>query len=215
MQSTAFLIIKSICPPITYADWRSHGHADAMVVLAINLGDVAATLYEEADRGMFWKNYHAAEPASNPVPWGDGLVDVSLSDLWYAADWNSVSDDELAFLLPSLNGWRAFAGGAVAARDSGPIPYLTRTLQARVVAGASLIARHGHHSVAEALDHLVAVGIVTKIQPSATRYPASLTMRSPGGRKARCGRRLASRRTARHSLPRPDSARRARVARQR
>ncbi len=117
---------------------------------------------------MFWKNTHAAEPASNPVPWGDGLVDVSLSDLWYAADWNSVSDDELAFLLPSLTGWRAFAGRAVAAHDSGPVPYLTRTLEARVAAGASLIARHGNHSVAEALDHLVAVGIVTKIKPSAT-----------------------------------------------
>jgi hypothetical protein len=117
---------------------------------------------------MFWKNYHAAGPARNPVPWGDGLVDVSVSDLWYAADWKSVGDDELVFLLPSLNGWRAIAGGAVAARDSGPIPYLTRTLQARAVAGALLIARRSHQSVAEALNHLAAVGIVTKIQPSAS-----------------------------------------------
>jgi hypothetical protein len=188
MLPATFPIVKSISPPITYADWRSPGRADDMVVLAVNLGDVAATLFEEADRGMFWKNDHAAEPANTPVPWGDGLIDVSLSDLWYAADWNSVSDDELVFLLPSLNGWRAIAGDAVAARDSGPIPYLTRTLQARAVAGASLIARRSHQSVAEALDHLVAVGIVTKIQPSAgdirnPDYEISL----PGERRAADG----------------------------
>ena len=117
---------------------------------------------------MFWKKHHAAEPASNPVPWGDGLVDVPLSDLWYAADWNSVSDDELVFLLPSLNG-RAVAG--VAACDSGPIPYLTRTLQSRAVAGALLIARRSHQSVAEALGHLVGVGILTKIKPSTSDIP--------------------------------------------
>jgi hypothetical protein len=117
---------------------------------------------------MFWKNAHAAEPASSPIPWGDGLVDVSLSDLWYAADWNSVGDDELVFLLPSLSGWRATAGAAVAARDSGPIPYLTRTLESRVVAGASLIAHRSHQSVAEALAHLFAIGIATKIQLSAS-----------------------------------------------
>jgi hypothetical protein len=121
---------------------------------------------------MLWKNAHASKPASDPVPWGDGLVDVSLSDLWYAADWNSVGDDELVFLLPSLNGWRANTG-AVTARDSGPIPYLTRALHARAIAGASLIARRSHQSVAEALDHLVAIGVVTKTPPSATNIPVS------------------------------------------
>ena len=37
------------------------------------------------------------------APWGDGLLDLSLSTLWYSADWDSVSDDELVFLLPSLS----------------------------------------------------------------------------------------------------------------
>lgn len=137
---------------------------------------------------MFWKSTRAAEPAGNPVPWGDGLVDVSLSDLWYPADWNSVSDDELTFLLPSLTGSRAFTGRAVAARDSGPIPYLTRILEGRVAASASLIAPHAHNSVAEALEHLVAVGIVTKIKPSATDIRVSeheIPLR--GGRRAAGG----------------------------
>lgn len=37
-----------------------------------------------------------------PQAWGDGIVDQSLSTLWYPCNWRSVSDDELTLFMPSL-----------------------------------------------------------------------------------------------------------------
>lgn len=37
-----------------------------------------------------------------PRPWGEGLVDQSLSTLFYRASWEDADRDELVFLLPSL-----------------------------------------------------------------------------------------------------------------
>ena len=37
-----------------------------------------------------------------PNPWGIDLLDSGLSTLWYPCDWESVADDELVLLIPTL-----------------------------------------------------------------------------------------------------------------
>ena len=126
---------------------------------------------------MFWKQAQVEKLGSSAAPiaapWGDGLLDLSLSTLWYPADWNSVTDDELVFLLPSLSGWRPRKPGATESGDSGPIDYLGRALKARTLSAASLIAQRSHpsrlNSPQEALDWFVVSGIVTKIPMSELR----------------------------------------------
>ena len=107
------------------------------------------------------------------APWGDGLLDLSLSTLWYSADWNSVSDDELAFLLPSLSRWRPRKPGTTGSGDPGPIDYLRRILKARVLSAASLISQRSHpsrvSSAQDVLDWLVVGGIVSKVPISELR----------------------------------------------
>jgi hypothetical protein len=126
---------------------------------------------------MFWKRAHVEKLGSSAVPmaapWGDGLLDLSLSTLWYSSDWNSVSDDELVFLLPSLSRWRPRKPGTTGSGDSGPIDYLTRVLKARTLSAASLISQRSHPSwlnpAQDALDWLVASGIVSKVPISELR----------------------------------------------
>lgn len=36
------------------------------------------------------------------LPWGDGLVEQSLSALWYPCSWDAVAPDELVVIIPSL-----------------------------------------------------------------------------------------------------------------
>jgi hypothetical protein len=97
--------------------------------------------------------------------WGEGLVDRSLASLWYPADWDEVSDDELAFLLPALGGWRP--DPATAAGHDGPIPYLTRVLKSRALSAAALISAKSRRIPAtqprQALNELLAQGILTTI----------------------------------------------------
>lgn len=84
---------------------------------------------------MFWKRAHVEKLGSSALPiaapWGDGLLDLSLSTLLYSADWNSVSDDELVFLLPSLSRWRPQKPGTTGSDDSGPIDYLRNLVTPR------------------------------------------------------------------------------------
>jgi hypothetical protein len=120
---------------------------------------------------MFWKQAQVEKLGSSAAPiaapWGDGLLDLSLSTLWYSADWNSVTDDELVFLLPSLSGWRPGKPGATGSGDSGPIGYLGSALQERTLSAAALIAQRSQSSrpksAQDALEWLVVSGIVTKI----------------------------------------------------
>ena len=100
--------------------------------------------------------------------WGVELVDQSLATAWYPADWDSVTDDELVFLLPSLcNRPPARHEDGPALR--GPIDYLTRTLAARAQAAANLIARRSGRTdpaaAGEIADRLVASGLLTSIEP--------------------------------------------------
>jgi hypothetical protein len=48
--------------------------------------------------------------------WGDGLVDHSLSTMWYPTTWDDVSDDELVIFQPSLAFSRTAIGGQLSER---------------------------------------------------------------------------------------------------
>ncbi|MTD94070.1 hypothetical protein GIW81_06930 [Hyphomicrobium sp. xq] len=97
--------------------------------------------------------------------WGAELVDQSLATAWYPAEWASVTDDELVFLLPSLCNWPTGRHAEPARR--GPIDYLTRTLTARADAASRLIARRSGltdpAAAAEIHDRLVASGLLSSI----------------------------------------------------
>ena len=97
--------------------------------------------------------------------WGVELVDQSLATAWYPADWDSATDDELVFLLPSLCNWQDRHAEPA---QRGPINYLTRTLTSRADAVARLIARRSGRTDAAAAgeisDRLVASGLLTSIE---------------------------------------------------
>jgi hypothetical protein len=105
--------------------------------------------------------------------WGAGLVDQSLATAWYPADWDSVADDELVFLLPSLCNCPPARHDKHEPSLRGPIDYLTRTLVARAHAAASLIARRSGRTdpaaSGEIADRLVASGLLTSIEPPRSR----------------------------------------------
>jgi hypothetical protein len=65
----------------------------------------------------------------DPPLWGDGLVDQSLTTLWYPSNWNDTSSDELIFLIPSLIGE---ARGGPGAPACGVSSFLRRALCARL-----------------------------------------------------------------------------------
>jgi len=48
-----------------------------------------------------WASGHERNPARLP-PWGDGVAGQSVAALYYPAAWETVSEDELIFLMPSL-----------------------------------------------------------------------------------------------------------------
>jgi hypothetical protein len=99
--------------------------------------------------------------------WGEELVDQSLATAWYRADWDSVGDDELAYLLPSLCRRRSARAAVAGEAQTGPVDYLTRTLIARAESTARKIARSSGRadaaSVSCVLEHLAASGLLTNI----------------------------------------------------
>jgi hypothetical protein len=119
---------------------------------------------------MLWHANELSEDSSPTLAaddvWGAGLVDQSLATAWYPAVWDSVTDDELVFLLPSLCNW--VPGRHAESARRGPIDYLTRTLTARADAVARLIARRSGltapAAAAEIRDRLVASGLLSSIE---------------------------------------------------
>jgi hypothetical protein len=99
--------------------------------------------------------------------WGEGLVDRSLTSLWYPADWNEVGDDELVYVLPTLSTWKSHPTQATVKGGDGPARYLTRMLTARAQAAAGLMAADtpgsGAATPALALKALVERAILTAI----------------------------------------------------
>jgi hypothetical protein len=136
--------------------------------------------------GQLWRTSGPiadAEAANEQPPgvgaWGEGLVDRSLTSLWYPTDWSEVGDDELVFLLPALSTWRPSRARAATGDSDGPLRYLTRVLTARALTTAALISANAGSdpaiSPAHALELLVTRAILTAIplKDLATTAPVS------------------------------------------
>ncbi len=97
--------------------------------------------------------------------WGSASADRPLTMLWHTARWDTVTDDDLVFLLPRLTDWRNRQRDAELSSRGGPCNYLTRSLRARAVSAATLMARRSpataRLSVGKSLSLLLATGIVT------------------------------------------------------
>lgn len=123
----------------------------------------------------------AHERPSGVGAWGEGLVDRSLTTLWYPGDWTEVGDDELVFMLPTLSTWRPGCAEPSTRGGDGPVRYLTRVITARALAAAALISGSGaapDASPAEALELLVARAILTAVPLE------DLTVTTPGAGRA-------------------------------
>ncbi|MFN3623004.1 MAG: hypothetical protein ACK4TP_02990 [Hyphomicrobium sp.] len=59
------------------------------------------------------------------APWGEGLIDQSVSDWWYPVTWDTVAPDELVVLNPSLAAQPLCTG-------KGAEPFLRRALSRRL-----------------------------------------------------------------------------------
>jgi hypothetical protein len=117
---------------------------------------------------MFWYSNALAKFSGRntaPPPWGEGFVDQSLATAWYRADWNSVGDDELAYLMPSLRRPRPALRSDIAETQSGAVSYLTRTLIARAQSTARKVAQVSGdtQSTSDVLEHFIASGLLTGI----------------------------------------------------
>jgi hypothetical protein len=97
--------------------------------------------------------------------WGDGIVDQSLSTLWYHCNWDNVSEDELAFLIPSLASTDWQDDGT---HSTGPSMFLRRALCARVhraVLALSSTATNQVNSSKEVLDGIAKTGVISTLDP--------------------------------------------------
>jgi hypothetical protein len=97
--------------------------------------------------------------------WGSTNADRPLTMLWHTARWDTVTDDDLVFLLPRLTDWQNRQPGAERSSRGGPCNYLTRSLRARAVRAAALMAHRSpataRLSVGRSLSLLLSTGIVT------------------------------------------------------
>ncbi len=99
------------------------------------------------------------------APWGDGLVEQPLADVWYPSRWDEVGADELVFLIPSLAAQRL---KPTVAAEAGPLAMVRRALCARVYHAASFLrgpARDSGDGSLEALDVIALSGALTTIDP--------------------------------------------------
>lgn len=105
-----------------------------------------------------------AKPGRLPV-WGDGIVEQSLTTLWYRCDWGDVSDDELVFFLPALArpSHKTLGSKGLA---HGPSRYLSKALAARLYWAVNVLsltmpdARRARHM---ALDGIAQSGVITAL----------------------------------------------------
>jgi hypothetical protein len=120
--------------------------------------------------------------------WGDGIVDQSLSTLWYHCNWDTVSEDELAFLIPSLASTDWQDDGT---HLTGPSMFLRRALCARVhraVLVLSSTATNQVNSSKEVLDGIAKTGVISTLDPytawiEGVRISRNLYSDSPDSRR--------------------------------
>lgn len=87
--------------------------------------------------------------------WGDGLLECSLTTLWYPADWATIDADELLFLTPSLCSIRS-----TGSYDSGPAPYIEQRFAGLIHTAALRLGSATTGAAAEALDRIRASGAI-------------------------------------------------------
>lgn len=108
--------------------------------------------------------WRKAKPAGARL-WGDGLVDQSLTMLYYPCSWDDVTEDELAFLLPSLCRRQTVATDG----DVGPYHFLRRALVARIYDCGLRLAGHAQtdstHEWPGTIDTIDQSGVVTSVPP--------------------------------------------------
>lgn len=80
------------------------------------------------DRPNLTASGRRAAKSNNARMWGDGVVERSAATFHYPCTWDTVSEEELIFLLPSLRSHPDI----VANEQHGPIFYLRRALIARI-----------------------------------------------------------------------------------
>ncbi len=80
--------------------------------------------------------------------WGDGLVEQSLSSLWYGASWKDVDSDELIFFMPALAarqdsqvGVAAHIGDALLRRTQSAVTIIRQILRPNEVCSDAELAR--------------------------------------------------------------------------
>lgn len=112
-----------------------------------------------------WKQSIAGQQA----PWGDGLDDQSLNDLWSIRSWDDVSADELVFLIPAL----ASSGHQrTYSLERGPYPFARAALAAAIRQTVADLSRHGAHaawarSPSCILEEIARSGAVESMDPLA------------------------------------------------
>ena len=108
--------------------------------------------------------------------WGDGLIDQSLTTLWYPRDWSDVGEDGLVLFIPSLA-----AGRILASDQADPALHIRRALAARLDSAVRLLCSRGE---LRTLERIAACGVISACSPqdvlreahsdcrSGHRYPA-------------------------------------------
>ena len=92
--------------------------------------------------------------------WGDGLIDQSLTTLWYPRDWSDVGEDELVFFIPSLG-----AGHRRASDEAGPALHIRRALARRLNSAVRLLSTGDDQ---QTLERIAACGVVSACKPQAS-----------------------------------------------
>jgi len=116
--------------------------------------------------GAHFSRGQSRRARSHLPPWGDGLLEQSLSTLWSRCGWDDVDDDELVLFLPPL----AWQGGGERVSGTGPVPYLRRALAVSVYRSQTALAQIEQYSGATSspdsvLQRIASTGVLTTIDP--------------------------------------------------
>ena len=89
--------------------------------------------------------------------WGDGLIDQSLTTLWYPRDWSDVGEDELVLFIPTLA-----ASHRRASDEPGPALHIRRALAQHL---DSVVRALSAGDDQEALERIAACRVVSACSP--------------------------------------------------
>lgn len=121
-----------------------------------------------------------------PPVWGDGLLEHGLSTLWYPCNWQSVDDDELVLLIPSLlSDHPSLSQHGLSGGVNGPAAHTYRHLTARLASmGMSPVSDRAAspYELAQksgAISVYLAVGSAAKDEQAVREGPRPIREGSP------------------------------------